>query len=152
MYFSIWIGLLALDDSFADWLFVAFTWLGFAIGGGTSYTFFKSVPGLNTRGLFVIASLVPLALYEAYITWSVENGEEDSNWATFFAYCGAITASLFAGAGMGILFAFQGVFIGAFSSPDLVGFQNGLFWGIVPFTYLWIHWLDIWTKTVDKTN
>jgi len=152
IYFSAWKGLLVLEDSFADYLYVVFTWLGFVIGGASSYTFFKSVPGLNVRGMFVVALLVPLALYEAYIKWSVENQEQDSNWATFFAYCGALTASVIAGAAMGILFSYQGVFIGAFSNRDNIGFQNGLFWAIIPLTYLWVHALDEWTKTTLKID
>ena len=145
LYFACWSKLLVLDDTFADYLFVIFTWLGFVIGGATSYTFFKSVSGLKIRGLFIVALLVPLALYSDYISWSVNNNEEDNNWATFFADGGSIIASVVGGAAMGILFSFQGVFIGVFCSPDMIGFQNGLFWAIIPLTYLWIHGLDKWT-------
>ena len=101
---------------------MVFTWLGFAIGGATSYTFFKSVSGLKVRGLFVVALMVPLVLFNSYLIWSVVNDEKDNNWATLFAYGGSISASLIAGAGMGLLFSFQGVFIGAFCHHTLIGF------------------------------
>ncbi len=152
LYFTCWLWLPRLEDSFADYLFIAFIWLGFVVGGATSFTFFKSVSGLKIRGLFVVALMVPLALYSDYISWSVKNHEADSNWVAFFAYGGSITVSLIGGLGMGLLFSFQGVFIGVFCSPDLIGFQNGLFWAIIPLSYLWIHALDKWTQPTMKVD
>jgi len=94
------------------------------------------------RGLFAVVLMVPLTLFNNYLVWSVVNEEGDNNWVTLFSYGGAVASSLIAGVGMGLLFAFQGVFIGSFSHHTLIGFQNGFFWSCIPLTYLWIHALD----------
>jgi len=67
VYFSTWTLLIFLHDEFADYIFLTFTWLGFAFGGSIAYTFFKYVKSLKVRGLVIVALCVPLEIFSQYL-------------------------------------------------------------------------------------
>ena len=63
------------------------------------------------------------------------------------AYLGALFNGLVGGIALGLLFSFQGVFIGTFSNKTTfrIGTQFGVFWLIFPLAYIYIHYLNKWS-------
>jgi len=62
--------------------------------------------GLQTRGIFICALLVPLCLYSSYLGWSVYNNKGESGWPSLFAYFGSFFVSFIGGLSLGLLLVF----------------------------------------------
>jgi hypothetical protein len=147
MYNSIALKLSTMEnDKPAAWIFVILTWIGALMGSMTTRSFFRSVKALKLRGLIIMALWLPITLYESFLHWANFNQEDDESYVQVFIYLGVTACAVFFGLGLGLLFTFQGTFVGVFSGRT-PGKMYGISNGFVALSMFVIHWVMRWTIT-----
>jgi hypothetical protein len=142
-YMIIWSNLLIVQENGVEWAFLFSTWLGISFGGLLTYTFFKTVESLKIRGLLICTFLVPMIIYAQYLNWVKRENMQGESLQGFFMYVGAIVFGGIGGVCVGLLIAFQGVYMSAYAkSIFTLGTHFGFHWFLFGAVYFYLFLLN----------